>query len=161
MRLLEEPPPPPPPAGASGVPGTSGASRSSQLPLPPYPLSTGTSRSAQQQGSKALSLSKSAASTLKSMAWTIFDTRYESDGVLSDDEDFENDHLPKADSRKERWKPLPKEERPTTPKPAWTIPSSNVSDVKNNWATALVSAYETPAENSLLAKTGDMMNFLN
>nr|GFB55064.1 hypothetical protein [Tanacetum cinerariifolium] len=33
--------------------------------------------------------------------------------------------------------------------------------VENNWATALVSAYETPAENSLLAKTGDMTNFLN
>nr|GEV42490.1 hypothetical protein [Tanacetum cinerariifolium] len=28
-------------------------------------------------------------------------------------------------------------------------------------ATAVVSAYETPAENSLLAKTGDMTNFLN
>ncbi|GKD18299.1 hypothetical protein Tco_1207457, partial [Tanacetum coccineum] len=54
-----EPPPPPPPAGASGAPGTSGASRSSQLPLPPPPpLSTGT---AQQQGSKALSSSKTAA----------------------------------------------------------------------------------------------------
>nr|GEV41747.1 hypothetical protein [Tanacetum cinerariifolium] len=34
-----------------------------------------------------------------------------------------------------QWKPLLEEERPTTPKPAWTIPSSNVSDVENNWAT--------------------------
>nr|GFB83795.1 hypothetical protein [Tanacetum cinerariifolium] len=63
-------------------------------------------------------------------------------------------------SRKDWWKPLPEEERPVTPKPAWTIPSSTVSDVENNWATALVSAYETPAENSLLAKTEDMTNFL-
>nr|GEY06597.1 hypothetical protein [Tanacetum cinerariifolium] len=54
-----------------------------------------------------------------------------------------------------------KEERPATPEPAWTIPSSNVSDVEKNWATALVLAYETPTENSLLAKTRDMMNFLN
>ncbi|GJT55868.1 hypothetical protein Tco_0990922 [Tanacetum coccineum] len=36
-----------------------------------------------------------------------------------------------------------------------------MSDVENNWASALVSTYETPAENSLLAKTGDMMTFMN
>nr|GFD18505.1 hypothetical protein [Tanacetum cinerariifolium] len=51
---------------------------------------------------------------------------------LSDDEDFGNDHLPKADSRKDWWKPLPKEEIPATPEPAWTIPSSNVFDAENN-----------------------------
>ncbi|GKA67961.1 hypothetical protein Tco_0767878 [Tanacetum coccineum] len=41
-----------------------------------------------------------------------------------------------------------------------TIPSSNVSDIENNWASTLVSTYETPAENSLLAKTGDMTTFM-
>nr|GEU50781.1 integrase, catalytic region, zinc finger, CCHC-type, peptidase aspartic, catalytic [Tanacetum cinerariifolium]GEU52821.1 integrase, catalytic region, zinc finger, CCHC-type, peptidase aspartic, catalytic [Tanacetum cinerariifolium] len=120
-----QPPPPPPPAGASGALGTSGASGSSQLPLPPPPPSTGTSGLTQQQGSKALSLSKFVASTPYFMAWTTSDTRYESAGVsetqelspmdssiqddsildekihLSDDEDFENDHLPKAYSRKD------------------------------------------------------------
>nr|GEZ28911.1 hypothetical protein [Tanacetum cinerariifolium] len=80
---------------------------------------------------------------------------------LSDDEDSGNDHLPKADLRKGWWKPLSAEERPATPEPTWTIPSSNVSDVENNWATALTLTYVTPAENSLLAKTRDMMNFLN
>nr|GEY02233.1 hypothetical protein [Tanacetum cinerariifolium] len=75
--------------------------------------------------------------------------------------DSGNDHLLKADSRKDGWKPLPEEERLVTLKPAWTIPSSTVSDVEKKWATTLVSAYETPAENSLLAKTKDMMNFLN
>nr|GEW08789.1 retrovirus-related Pol polyprotein from transposon TNT 1-94 [Tanacetum cinerariifolium] len=80
---------------------------------------------------------------------------------LSNDEDSENDHLLTGDSRKGWWKPLPAEERPTTPKPTWTIPSSNVSDVENNWATTLASTYVTPAENSLLAKTGDITNFLN
>ncbi|GJY78610.1 hypothetical protein Tco_0484411 [Tanacetum coccineum] len=79
---------------------------------------------------------------------------------LSDDEDSENDHLPKADSRKDWWKPLPEEERPTTPEPTWTIPSSNKSDVANNWASALATTCEHPAENSLLAKTGDMTTFL-
>ncbi|GJS99493.1 hypothetical protein Tco_0820663 [Tanacetum coccineum] len=149
---------PPPPAGAYGAP---------------------------QQGNKASSSSKTAASTHQSMAWTTSDTRYESTGFtaiqetspsddlmhddsipdehvhLSDDEDSGNDHLPKDNVRKDWWKPLPEEERPATPEPAWTIPSSNVSDVKNNWASALVSTYETPAENSLLAKTGDMTTFIN
>ncbi|GJV46831.1 hypothetical protein Tco_1437043 [Tanacetum coccineum] len=72
-----------------------------------------------------------------------------------------NDHLPNADIRKGWWKPLPEEERPATPEPAWTIPSSNISDVENNWASALVSTYEPPAENSLLAKIGDMTTFMN
>nr|GEV86144.1 hypothetical protein [Tanacetum cinerariifolium] len=80
---------------------------------------------------------------------------------LSDDEDTGNDHLPKADMRKDWWKPLPEEERPTTSEPAWTIPSSNVSDVENNWATALVSTYVPPAKNSLLSKTGAMTTFMN
>ncbi|GJZ53454.1 hypothetical protein Tco_0608339 [Tanacetum coccineum] len=121
----------------------------------------------------------------QSMAWTTSDTRYESADVsraqelyptdslmqndsipgeqvhLSDDEDSGNDHLPKADSRKDWWKPLPEEERPVTPEPAWIIPSSNVSAIENNWASALVSTYEPPAENSLLAKTGDMTTFMN
>nr|GEW33688.1 copia protein [Tanacetum cinerariifolium] len=54
---------------------------------------------------------------------------------LSDDEDSKNDHLPKANSIKDWWKPLPEEERPTTPEPAWTIPSSNNEDMMNflNW----------------------------
>ncbi|GKA31307.1 hypothetical protein Tco_0717612 [Tanacetum coccineum] len=176
---------PPPPAGASGALGTSGASGSSQL-LPPPPLpSTGTFGSAQQQGSNTLSSSKTAALASQSMAWNTFDTRYESAGVtgaqelspidslmhedsitdehvhLSDDEDSRNDHLPKADSRKDWWKLLPEEERPTTPEPAWIIPSSNVSDVEKNWASVSVSTSETPAENSLLAKTGDMTTFMN
>ncbi|GKE74969.1 hypothetical protein Tco_1537010 [Tanacetum coccineum] len=57
--------------------------------------------------------------------------------------DSGNDHTPvAADSRKDWWKPLPEEERPTTPEPAWTIHSSHKSDVENNWATT----YEPPAE---------------
>nr|GEY49535.1 hypothetical protein [Tanacetum cinerariifolium] len=122
--LPPQPPPPPPLVGAFGAPG-----------------------------SEALSSSKTAASTTQPMAWTTSDTRYESTGFaatqetspidylmnddsipdeqfhLSDDEDTKNDHLPKADNRKDWWKPLPEEERPATPEPAWTIPSSNASDV--------------------------------
>ncbi|GJZ71387.1 hypothetical protein Tco_0635238 [Tanacetum coccineum] len=119
------------------------------------------------------------------MAWTTSDTQYESADILeaqelsptdylmqddsipeeqvhlSDDEDSENDHQPKADSRKDWWKPLPEEERTVTPEPAWSIPSSNKSDVVNNWASMLATTYEPPAENSLLAKIRDMTTFMN
>ncbi|GJU49766.1 hypothetical protein Tco_1219321 [Tanacetum coccineum] len=97
-------PPPPPPAGASGTLGISGASGSFQLPPPPLPPSTGILGSAQQQD----------------------DSIPDKQVHLSDNEDSENDHLPKADSRQDWWKPLPEEERPATPEPTWTIPSSNV-----------------------------------
>ncbi|GJX83094.1 hypothetical protein Tco_0332575 [Tanacetum coccineum] len=151
-----QPLPPPPLVGASDTPSTSGASGSSQFPLPPPPPSTGTFGFAQQQGSKAPSSSKTAALASQSMAWTTSDTQYESANIpgaqelsptdylmqddsipeeqvhLSDEEDSENDHQPKANSRKDWWKPLPEEERPATPEPAWTIPSSNKSDVVNN-----------------------------
>ncbi|GKC97128.1 hypothetical protein Tco_1167403 [Tanacetum coccineum] len=73
-----QPPPTPPPTSTSGALGTSGASGSSQLLPPPPPSSTGTSGSAQQQGSNALSLTKTAALASQSMAWTTFDTRYDS-----------------------------------------------------------------------------------
>nr|GEV83748.1 hypothetical protein [Tanacetum cinerariifolium] len=53
------------------------------------------------------------------------------------------------------------DERPAMPEPAWTIPSSNLPDAENNWATALVSTYAPPAENSLLAKTSDMAMFMD
>ncbi|GJX78173.1 hypothetical protein Tco_0324984 [Tanacetum coccineum] len=54
---------------------------------------------------------------------------------LSDVEDSGNDHLPKADSRKDWCKPLTEEERPATHEPAWTIPSSNTGDMMTfmNW----------------------------
>ncbi|GKE60804.1 hypothetical protein Tco_1511171, partial [Tanacetum coccineum] len=155
------PPPPPPPSGASGAPGISGASGSSQLPPPPLPPFTGTSRSAQQHGSKAPSSSKPTAFTHRSMAWTTSDTRFESTGFMAAQELSPTDSLMQDNSiPDEQWKPLPEEERLVTPEPAWTIPSSNVLDIENNWASTLVSTYETPAENSLLAKTRDMTTFL-
>nr|GEZ59585.1 hypothetical protein [Tanacetum cinerariifolium] len=144
-----KPPPPPPPAGASGAPGTSGASGSSQLPLPPPHLSTSTSRSAQQQESSPTN------SMLNDDS--ILDEQVQ----LSDDEDTRNDQLPKADMRKDWWKPLPEEERSATLKPVWTILSSNMSNVENNWAIALSFSHATPAENSWLAKSGDITTFIN
>ncbi|GJU04217.1 hypothetical protein Tco_1114555 [Tanacetum coccineum] len=135
---LPPPPPPPPPAGAFGAPAcTTSDTR--------YESATFT---ATQETSPSDNL--------------INDDSIPDEQVhLSDDEDNGNDHIPKADMRKDWCNPLPKEERPATPKLAWTIPYSNVSDVENNWASVLVSTYEPPTENSLLAKTGDMMTFMN
>ncbi|GJU91302.1 hypothetical protein Tco_1303725 [Tanacetum coccineum] len=131
-----QPPPPPPLAGASGAPGTFRASGSSQFcHLLLFHLLV----HLDLHNNKAVKLQVH----------------------LSDNEDSKNDHQPKADSRKDWWKPLPEEERPTTPEPAWTIPSSNKSDVVNNWAFALATTYEPPAENSLFAKIRDMTTFMN
>ncbi|GKB61501.1 hypothetical protein Tco_0917687 [Tanacetum coccineum] len=110
-----QPPPPPPPAGASGAPGTSGTSGSSRLPPPLPPPSTG-------------------AQELSPLDDLMHDDSTPDEQVqVSDDQDSRNDHTPAAaDSRKDWSKPLPEEERPATPGPAWTIPSSHKSDVENN-----------------------------
>nr|GEU85853.1 hypothetical protein [Tanacetum cinerariifolium] len=131
-----QPPPPPPPAGTSGL----------------------QTRSDTRHESTGVSAGQESSLT----DFMMNDNFIPNEQVqLSDDEDIKNDHLPKADMRKDWWKPLPEEERPVTPEPAWTIPSSNMLDVENNWATALSSTYATPAENSLLAKTGDIRTFMN
>ncbi|GJX75193.1 hypothetical protein Tco_0313788 [Tanacetum coccineum] len=53
------------------------------------------------------------------------------------------------------------EDRPATPEPAWSIPSSDLLVPMNNWASALASTYAPPPENSLLAQTGDMAIFMD
>ncbi|GJS44279.1 hypothetical protein Tco_0569322 [Tanacetum coccineum] len=58
-------------------------------------------------------------------------------------------------------KPILDDERPATPEPAWVIPTSHIPDAENNWANALASMYQAPAEKSLLEKTGDMRTFMN
>ncbi|GJW50656.1 hypothetical protein Tco_0092007 [Tanacetum coccineum] len=140
---------------------TSRASGSSQLPSPPPPPSTSTSGSAQQQDNKAQSSFTATQETSPSDDLMQDDSILDEHVHLSDDDDSENDHPLKDNLRKDWWKPLPEEDRPATPEPAWTILSSNVSDVENNWAFALVSTYEPPAKNSLLTKIGDMTTFMN
>ncbi|GJU44890.1 hypothetical protein Tco_1202156 [Tanacetum coccineum] len=44
---------------------------------------------------------------------------------------------------------------------AWSIPSSNLPFLMNNWASDLASTYAPPPENSLLAQTGDMAIFMD
>ncbi|GKA37316.1 integrase, catalytic region, zinc finger, CCHC-type containing protein, partial [Tanacetum coccineum] len=149
-----QPPPPPPPAGSSGTPGASGASGASG------------------------SSSKTAASA-EYTAWTTTDTRlkpsvlsipeelhmdddttHDEQVQSSGDEDIGHDHIPMVNLRQNWWKPLT-EDRPATPEPAWSIPSSDLPVPVNNWASALASTYAPPLENSLLAQTGDMAIFMD
>ncbi|GKD38809.1 hypothetical protein Tco_1259016, partial [Tanacetum coccineum] len=162
-----QPPPPPPPAGPSGTLGSSGASGSSQFPPPPPPPST--NQSDQSKTTAAPSSSKTAASA-EYTAWTTIDTRLKpsvssipedlhmDDDLTpdeqvhsSDDEDIRNDHIHKVNLKQDWWKPLSEEDRPATPEPAWSIPSSDLPVPMNNWASALASTYAPPPENSLLA----------
>nr|GFA79494.1 hypothetical protein [Tanacetum cinerariifolium] len=71
---------------------------------------------------------------------------------LSDDKDIGSAHIPTVNLRQGWWKPF-EEERPTTPKPAWSIRSSGVPVPTNDWASALASNYSPPPEDSLLAQT--------
>ncbi|GJU32776.1 hypothetical protein Tco_1176365 [Tanacetum coccineum] len=85
------------------------------------------------------------------MAWTTSDTKYESVGISGTQELSPHDYLMQDDS-------IPEEQRKN--ELTWTIPSSNKSNVENNWASALATTYEPLAKNSLLAKTGDMTAFM-
>ncbi|GKF02599.1 hypothetical protein Tco_0029522 [Tanacetum coccineum] len=111
-----QPPPPLPPASLFGTLGTSRASRS---------------------------FSKIAASA-EYTAWTTIDTRLkpsvslilkdlrmDDDKALdeqvhsSGDENIRHDHIPTVNLKQNWWKPLTKD-RPATPEPAWSIPSSDL-----------------------------------
>nr|GEV13678.1 putative retrotransposon Ty1-copia subclass protein [Tanacetum cinerariifolium] len=134
-----QPPPLPPPAGPSEASGAPGAFGSSQVLLPPPPPSS-TNQESQPKGSAAPSSSKTAGSA-EYQAWTTTDIRLRpsislTPANLEMDEDMD------------WWKPL-EEERPATPEPAWSIPSSDVPVPMNNWASALASNY-SPPEDSLL-----------
>ncbi|GJY77092.1 putative reverse transcriptase domain-containing protein, partial [Tanacetum coccineum] len=153
-----QPPPSPPPAGPSGTSEAFGTSGSSQLPPPPPPPST--NQSDQSKSIAALSSSKTATSA-EYTAWMTTDTRLKPSVHSSDDEDIGNDHIPKVNLKQDWWKLLSEEDRPATPEPAWSIPSSDLPIPMNNWAYALASTYAPPPENSLLAQTGDMAIYMD
>ncbi|GJY39227.1 retrovirus-related pol polyprotein from transposon TNT 1-94 [Tanacetum coccineum] len=147
-------------------PKTPPGSPPDQPPPPPLPA-----------GTDALSLSKTVASA-EYTDWTTTDTRlkpfvlsipkelhmdddttHDEQVQSSGDEDIGHDHIPTVNLRQNWWKPLTKD-RPTTPEPAWSIPSSDLPVPVNNWAFALASTYAPPPENSLLAQTRDMAIFM-
>ncbi|GKA82438.1 hypothetical protein Tco_0789186 [Tanacetum coccineum] len=172
-------PPPHPqqlPAGPSGTSGASGASGSSQSPPPPPPPSN--TQGGQSTSTAAPSSSKTAASA-EYTAWTMTDTTIkpsispipeelhmgddstaDEQAYSSSGEDVGRDHIPMVNLRQSWWKPIT-EDRPATPEPAWSIPSSDLTVPTNNWASALNSTYTPPPENSLLAQIGDMTTFMD
>ncbi|GJY64627.1 hypothetical protein Tco_0466087 [Tanacetum coccineum] len=132
----------------------------------------------QSTSTAAPSSSKTAASA-EYTAWTTTDTRIKQsvspipEEIHMDDDttaneqayssigkDVRRDHIPTVNLRQSWWKPITKD-RPATPEPAWSIPSSALTVLKNNWASALKSTYTPPPENSLLAQIGDMATFMN
>nr|GEW87568.1 hypothetical protein [Tanacetum cinerariifolium] len=176
---FHQPPPTPSPAGPSGPSGAPGTSGSSQVPpSPPPPPPSSTSQESLSKGSATPSPSKTAASA-EYQAWMTTDVRLrpsisltladlemdedmgpDEQAQVSDDEDIRSAHIPKVNLRQDWWKPM-EEERPATPEPAWSIPSSDAPVPPNNWASALASNYSPPPEDSLLAQTGDMATFID
>ncbi|GJW66842.1 hypothetical protein Tco_0121266 [Tanacetum coccineum] len=143
-----QPPPPPPPVGPSRTSRTFGASGSSQLPPPPP--SPSTNQSDQSTSTAAPSSSNTAASAELRLGRLL----------TQDSSHIGHDHIPMVNLRQNWRKPLT-EDIPATPEPAWSIPSSDMLVPVNNWASALVSTYAPPPENSLLAQTGDMAIFMD
>ncbi|GKC59076.1 hypothetical protein Tco_1086674, partial [Tanacetum coccineum] len=75
---------------------------------------------------------------------------------ISDSEDTNTTHLPKIKTRLDWLKPIPEEDKPTTPKLDWVIPLNDLPKTKNNWANALASSHQDPDEYKLLRQTNDM-----
>ncbi|GKD22708.1 hypothetical protein Tco_1224411 [Tanacetum coccineum] len=162
------PPPPPLPSGASRASDLTGTFDSAQDPPPPPPSST-TNRGDQSHTSATLGSSKTAAS-IAYTAWTTTTSKlepaassvpedvlmheesdFEAQDMGFDDEDSGSRHIPKVSLNQEWFKPLFEEERPVTPKPAWSIPSSSLPIPNNNWASTIASSFVSPLENSLLS----------
>ncbi|GJT13519.1 hypothetical protein Tco_0860561 [Tanacetum coccineum] len=145
-----QPPPPPPPAGSSGTPRASGASGSSSKTVVAAEYTAWTTTDTRL---------KPSVSSIPEELHMDDDTTPDEQVQSSGDEDIGH-HIPTVNLRQNWWKPLT-EDRPATLEPAWSIPSSDLPVLVNNWASALASTYAPPLENSLLAQTGDMAIFMD
>nr|GEU48661.1 putative reverse transcriptase domain-containing protein [Tanacetum cinerariifolium] len=146
------PPPPPSLAGPSKASGVPEAFGSSQVPPPPPPPSS-TNQESPSKGSTAPSSSKTAASA-EYQAWTTTDVRLRpsislTPADLEMDEDMALDEQAQSSDDEDIMKP------------AWSIRSSDVPVLTNNWASALASNYSPPPEDSLLAQTGNIAIFMD
>ncbi|GJY72188.1 hypothetical protein Tco_0475891 [Tanacetum coccineum] len=81
------------------------------------------------------------------------DKAKEPQDMVSDDEDIGSRHIPRVNLNQDWFKPLSKDERPVTPEPAWSIPSSSLHVPIHNRASALASSYLPLLEDSLLSQT--------
>ncbi|GJU36316.1 hypothetical protein Tco_1184670 [Tanacetum coccineum] len=76
----------------------------------------------------------------QSSAWKKSDTP---DAPSSSSKQQSGPHAQQPIKKRPEWlKPIPDYERPTTPKPAWVIPTSHIPDAENNWANELASMYQ-------------------
>ncbi|GKA76567.1 hypothetical protein Tco_0783028, partial [Tanacetum coccineum] len=151
----QDPPPPPPDSDLSKRRRhDTGASGSSQ-PQAPQPSAW------KKSDSRDAPLSSSKQQSGPHAEQPVEDIPIQDSDNISDSEDTESAHLPKTKQRPEWLKPIPDDERLATPEPAWVIPMSYIPDAVNNWANALATTYQAPAENSLLEKTRDMRTFMN
>nr|GEV77465.1 hypothetical protein [Tanacetum cinerariifolium] len=136
-----QPPPPPPPVGLSGTSRSPRAYGSSQLPPPLPPPST--SQSDQSKSIAALTSSKIDASA-KYTAWITIDTRLRTSvSSIPKDPHIDDDIAPDEQVY---------------------LFDDDDDDIRNAHipkASALVSTYTPPPENSLLAQTGDMSMFMD
>ncbi|GKE85437.1 hypothetical protein Tco_1559179, partial [Tanacetum coccineum] len=143
------PPPPPHPLPPD----------SAQDPLPPPPSLT-PNPDDQSLGSATLGSSKRAATTAYT-AWTTTTSRFEPSAssipeyvflheesdfatldMVSDDEDIGSRHILRVDLKQDWFKPLSEDERPATPEPAWSIPSSSLSVPTHKLASVIASSYQ-------------------
>ncbi|GKC44030.1 hypothetical protein Tco_1061752 [Tanacetum coccineum] len=89
------------------------------------------------------------------------ESEFAAQDMVSDDKDIRSRHIPRVNLDQDWFKPLSKDERPATPEPAWSIPSSSLSVPIHNWASAIASSYVPTPENSLLLQTSDIGVFID
>ncbi|GJZ59531.1 hypothetical protein Tco_0615347 [Tanacetum coccineum] len=104
---------------------------------------------------------KSATSSVPEDILMHEESDFEAQDMGSDDEDSGSRHISKVSLNQEWFKPLSEEERPTTPEPVWSIPSSSLPVPNNNWASTIASSFVSPLENSLLSQTNDIGVFID
>nr|GEY68969.1 histone deacetylase 14 [Tanacetum cinerariifolium] len=114
-----QPPPPPPPAGSAT----------------PSPSKTAASAEYQAWTTTDIRLGPSISLTSADLEMDE-DMAPDEQAQSSNDEDIGSVHIPTVNLRQGWWKPS-EEERPATPEPAWSIRSSDVPVLTNNWASAL------------------------
>ncbi|GKC43456.1 hypothetical protein Tco_1061178 [Tanacetum coccineum] len=147
------PPPPPPPLPPSGASGASGSDA---------PSSTKTAASTTYTAwTTTTSRFKPFASSVPEDVFMHEESDVEAQDMVSDDEDIGSRHIPKVSLNQAWFKPLSEEDRPASPKPAWSIPSSSLPVPTNNWASVIASSYVPSPEFSLLSQTGDIGVFID
>ncbi|GJY10467.1 hypothetical protein Tco_0378652 [Tanacetum coccineum] len=102
---------------------------------PPPPPPSGAS------GTTTTSRLKPAASSIPEDVLMHEESDFKAQDMGFDDEDSGSRHIPKVSLNQEWFRPLFEEERPATPEPAWSIPSSSLPIPNNNWASTIASSF--------------------